>query len=361
MKEGGLLLLFCAALLLQTDAFIPQLRMPTKALAPSISRTCRGLPSLRMGYLDDLAPKKSTASPSSNQGGSGGLMPDADYTGFIDAEDGFDGGDGQVGVVGDGDNAMEKFDNREIVDNTVGGRGKVSGGTKDSRIDKRWNAWGADETDTEFQQDLINRGVVEIDQETGEDLRKVQRQQYENWFKQRKTWANEKAMRDAMEAVGGEKRQSHSDDYKSFLDTGKTEADPDNSNVIFATGAKGIDNSEILKKTDWKPCVAGTRIDGEFEVRGSGLVTIPVEANSMVSEQFIARFTDDSPSTFVVAENAWDLGDRMVMGEMPRRGQDKEFTVRFTPDGPLAQAQCATLVIDQEDGFKWTFKITGST
>ena len=24
-------------------------------------------------------------------------------------------------------------------------------------------------------------------------------------------------------------------------------------NVIFATGAKGIDNTEILKKNDWKP------------------------------------------------------------------------------------------------------------
>lgn len=70
---------------------------------------------------------------------------------FKDAEGGFDGGDGQVGVVGDGSNAMESFDNREvgdgerndIVDNTVGGHRKVSGGSTTNRIDKRWGAWGS--------------------------------------------------------------------------------------------------------------------------------------------------------------------------------------------------------------------------
>jgi hypothetical protein len=40
---------------------------------------------------------------------------------------------------------------------------------------------------------------------------------------------------------------------------------------------------------DWKPCAAGSRIDGEFEMRGSSMLTIPIEPNSMVTEQFIAR------------------------------------------------------------------------
>jgi hypothetical protein len=83
---------------------------------------------------------------------------------FKDAEGGFDGGDGQVGVVGDGSNAMEEFDQRGIVDNTgttylfhytvkkygnisstasVGGRGQVSGASKTNRIDKRWGQWGS--------------------------------------------------------------------------------------------------------------------------------------------------------------------------------------------------------------------------
>ena len=33
---------------------------------------------------------------------------------FVDATGGFDGGDGQVGVVGDGSNAMDAFDNRDV-------------------------------------------------------------------------------------------------------------------------------------------------------------------------------------------------------------------------------------------------------
>lgn len=33
---------------------------------------------------------------------------------FVDAEGGFDGGDGQVGVVGDGSNAMDSFDERDV-------------------------------------------------------------------------------------------------------------------------------------------------------------------------------------------------------------------------------------------------------
>ncbi|KAH8055210.1 hypothetical protein JL720_14319 [Aureococcus anophagefferens] len=37
------------------------------------------------------------------------------YDGFIDAE-GFDGGDGQVGVIGDGKNAMEEYDMNQAVE-----------------------------------------------------------------------------------------------------------------------------------------------------------------------------------------------------------------------------------------------------
>jgi hypothetical protein len=39
----------------------------------------------------------------------------------------------------------------------------------------------------------------------------------------------------------------------------------------------------------------------------------------------------------------------------------QEFTVRYNPSGPLAAPVVATLVIDQEDNWKWTYKITGRT
>ena len=44
------------------------------------------------------------------------VMPSLEQmdTEFVDATGGFDGGDGQVGVVGDGSNAMDTFDNRDV-------------------------------------------------------------------------------------------------------------------------------------------------------------------------------------------------------------------------------------------------------
>ena len=133
--------------------------------------------------------------------------------------------------------------------------------------------------------------MVEYDVLTGEDVRKVQRQQYENWFKQQKVWQQERAMRDQMEALDGKRRQGAAGgqtttDYQSLLNSGlksdtltnqelevshrfSSSADapacapcsadaphglmPCGQNVIFATGAKGFDNTEILRKKDWGP------------------------------------------------------------------------------------------------------------
>ena len=189
-------------------------------------------------------------------------------------------------------------------------------------------------------------------------------------------------------------------------------------------------------------------------------MTIPLEPNSMVSEQYIARFTDDTSPEFLVASTGWscscfisvlhvslssslfcrslsrpvsaahthgearlvltrlpvlgagyDVGSRQVDGMLPRRGTGEdglpitqEFTVRFHPNGPQTEPKMATLVclhphslppspqvrravaraalkrqeahlcacdcvavpacvqvIDAEDNWKWTYKITGRT
>jgi len=171
-------------------------------------------------------------------------------------------------------------------------------------------------------------------------------------------------MRDQMPSLSGEKRQVNTDDYKDFLMSGKSNdamTNKDMENVIFATGAKGFDNSEQLKKGDWKPCKGGFRIDGEFEIVGAGLVTICLEPNSMVAEQYIARFTDDSPAEFLVAKTGGDTGERQADGMLPRRGTNVDFTVRFNPQGPMPVPKVATLVIDAEDNWKWTYKISGRT
>jgi hypothetical protein len=314
-------------------------------------------------------------------------MPANDYADFVDATDGFDGGDGQVGVVGDGSNALDDFFTPDVqggqdassqiqtlgaikdggvsgnVAGAVGGRGKTSGATKDGRVDKRWNAWGSDAAD--ITEDLKKQGMVEYDVLTGEDIRKVQRQQMNNWFAQRAVWAKESAQREEMERLAGnEHRQMGTQDYFAELAKGKSSeelTEAEKENIIFATGARGIENKEALVKNDWKPCQAGTRIDGEFSIQGEGMVTIPVEPNSMVGEQYIARFTGDTDlSSWLVAKTGYDLGSSFVQGTLPRRGTDVEFFVRFNPSDKVGPPKVATLVIDAEDGWKWTFKITGS-
>jgi hypothetical protein len=75
------------------------------------------------------------------------------------------------------------------------------------------------------------------------------------------------------------------------------------------------------------------------------------------------RFTDDTDmSCFVVAKNGYDLGSEWVQGEIPRRGNSFELIVRHEPQGATyAAPKVATLVVDQEDGWKWTYKIIAST
>jgi hypothetical protein len=75
-------------------------------------------------------------------------------------------------------------------------------------------------------------------------------------------------------------------------------------------------------------CAAGTRIDGEYTCMAGGLVTFTLEPNSMVSEQFIARFTDDSANDFVVAAESYDIGKKEIRGELPRRGTGVHFALQ---------------------------------
>ena len=97
-----------------------------------------------------------------------------------------DGGDGQVGVVGDGDNQMEKFDQtavvkRELSSNAIGGKDSKSAKTKVAFEDNGYAA------------DLKNKGMTDVDN-YGEDRLYQRRQQLENCNNQQEV----KAQRDAV-------------------------------------------------------------------------------------------------------------------------------------------------------------------
>ena len=147
-----------AALATAVEGFAPTLRSPAipsfiKGPVCSQAPRLRSLVSPKMGYFEDLAKQEQDRAALDGKGQV--IMPDSDYTGFVDAQDGFDGGDGRVGVVGDGSNAMETFDNREVISASgsqgvpvagIGGREEGTAGkfgaSGGNRVDKRWNAWG---------------------------------------------------------------------------------------------------------------------------------------------------------------------------------------------------------------------------
>jgi len=273
-----------------------------------------------MGYLNDvpqsagapeddarsIAEKASVAFRTS----AGAVMPDKSYVGFVDSKDGFDGGDGQMGVVGDGQLAMEHFDTREVLLRDGSGpqtsvQVSLHSGQKPILPLAMKGKTGEMRTGTE--EPTTDKGT------------KVQRQLYENWGQQQRQRTVERGTRAQMEAVASGAV------YKSAGHVGGSE------NVL-----PGGCTSAILDKLLSAPVEAG-KVDGQLEIKGRGLVSILVETNSMVSEHFCARFTEDSGRPFVVAEDSHTVGGRSVAGLLPRRGTDKELVVRFDPDGAVSQ------------------------
>ena len=112
-----------------------------------------------------------------------GVTP-TNYEGFIDGE-GFDGGDGQVGVVGSEENNLDKFDGDGQQGNVVkrmSANTRVKGeslGGAESKARQR-NAFGKT---TGYAEKLKEQGMVEYN-EYGEDMLAARRQQLENWANQ---------------------------------------------------------------------------------------------------------------------------------------------------------------------------------
>lgn len=287
-----------------------------------------------MGYRSDFS--QYTVSPQEDaraiahraslafaESGKGAVMPDSSYLGFVDSE-GFDGGDAQMGVVGDGSVALEQFDTREVLlDSAPASAVHVSlrSGMKPI-LRPAMQRTGGEATGREVET-------------PGADGKRVQRQQYENWGKQQTQRAVEKSWLTSLAAASGEEGRD--------------------SRVIA-----GRSSSEVLAGLEREECRAGA-VDGEFWVRGSGLVSILLHPDSMVSEPFLARFTPDSPAPFTLAQpDSPSRPARSLGGVLPRRGTPQELVVRFEPDGMVADT-VATLVVDAEDGRKWTFRINAST
>jgi len=249
----------------------------------------------------------------------------ANYDGFVDG-DGFDGGDGQVGVVGDGSNAMETFDQSEAVKQR---RMNAVGGSESKQT--RSNVWGYT---TGYAEDLKKRGMVDYD-EYGEDRLAARRQQLENYRNQQELrLQKEGQMRDLYSLQGKQYEAQRHGSYLSGLEgpARKVEAPPGPQLSLDA----------------------GSQIHGTLTMaaplNGRGGTTLAIQNEYSTYADFVAGFAPGSDPAFTVEP---------TVGTLNRRGgQPQEFVVKFQPT-IVGQPRATALFVVETEDYKWTYECVG--
>eukprot|EP00638_Chattonella_subsalsa_P009983 CAMPEP_0117747012 /NCGR_PEP_ID=MMETSP0947-20121206/8267_1 /TAXON_ID=44440 /ORGANISM="Chattonella subsalsa, Strain CCMP2191" /LENGTH=316 /DNA_ID=CAMNT_0005564403 /DNA_START=266 /DNA_END=1216 /DNA_ORIENTATION=- len=247
----------------------------------------------------------------------------------------FDGGDGQVGVVGDGEDNMEKFDERSVI--------KGSTIVNESRSRQR-NAWGSGSTG--YAEELKKSGMVDYNLK-GEDKLQVRRQQLENYSNQMALKRAQDAAIDQMEAAEGTKVGRNTKDYFEAMSSGAS-LEEEKWNVYKP---EEPDFSEIT----FGEVSATGRIRKEYEI-----VAAPGKAGEVAIEQrnIVMTFQPFRAAFPAGTSSKWSV--RPESGVLERRGGETTvLTVTYRPDvmGPPEEAM---LVVDTEE-FKHIYKITGSS
>jgi len=274
-----------------------------------------------------------------------GLMA-TDYDDFVD-DDGFDGGDGQVGVVGDGTNAMEKFDMSGTVQ-TGNARSRIKGeqirGSESKKT--RANVFGHT---TGYAEELKEKGMSSVD-EYGEDKLYQRRQQLENWRNQRELRAQQNAAIDEMNRMTGinyDARMS-TQSYHSALNKGTQLAEDDSKWNMY----KGEDKGEAA--TEAVSGLAKGEITQSFDLVAQfpkpAFLQIEVHNDVMSYEDFVVGFSDDSCGS--------DYQVTPLSGQLNRRGGDPSIiSVTFVPQQPGGTRPLYIIVQTEES--KFTYYVNG--
>eukprot|EP00903_Cladosiphon_okamuranus_P018773 g17270.t1 len=279
----------------------------------------------------------------------------ASYEGFVDSE-GFDGGDGQVGVVGDGSNAMEQFDQKSV-SNPTDRRAQVKASTfvQESKSRQR-NAWGSGSSG--YADELKEQGMVKTNL-YGEDITKVRRQQFENYRnqqeitrKQRAEMAQQETMAGTgtMEEVANKWKRGGRSSYFDNINSAPSEGADESWNKYSAPVTSGMKDG-----TEW----GETTLTGNEKIEDTvqcvstsgrpGHATIQVRSTVMTYEPFHCTFVGDSRGFQVTPEE----------GTLNRRGGDpQELDVSYKGNGP-GDNRIGTLVVETEED-KWVYKIEGA-
>lgn len=231
---------------------------------------------------------------------------------FVEFEE-FDGGDGQMGVAGDGTKGLDKSDFET---------GSLASQMNKSRMRSARNAWG---TDTGYANQLREQGM---------DTARAQ--QLENWNNQmelKKKKDQQRFMTEQFDQI-----QSNADeDWRQLSKFGIERNQDFDMNEEFGEVKADVAVEGILELSARPGTMAG----------GIGFAEVSLKNEYMGFADFRAAFTADSATSFSVTPNEGSLSKEPTV-----------FQVRFRPDG-MGTFE-GYLVIETED-FKKTWKCIGTT
>lgn len=293
-----------------TYAFVP-------SCLPNTRTRTASAPPLK-GYLDDLTsdlnapdsnPIPEEESRDANKMDKSEIVNSGpgSFKDFVEFNE-FDGGDGQMGVAGDGSTGLEKIDNSPQI------------ASFKSKSMSAKNAWG---TDTGYAAKLLE----------GDSTMDVARaQQLENWANQQEVRAKNQQLQ-AMAEDFDSNQSSEEENWRQLANF-------------------GVERTEDFDMDETFGAVVPGNIDGRIELTSTinRVATHDIHLRNpyMGFADFRAAFTSDTPMEWSIEPNEGALMQR----------EDTHFTVKFKPQGPgLIQGY---LVIETED-FKKTWHVQGST
>lgn len=232
---------------------------------------------------------------------------------FVDFEE-FDGGDGQMGVAGDGQQGLEKI-GRDSQQTVVKPRGQ-GGGTSRDRSAK--NAWG---TSTGYAEELVSKGV---------DTARAQ--QFENYANQIEL---NKVRKESAKLTEMDEVNHIDEDWRTMAKFGVDRVQ--NFDLTEAFGPVIPDVNDITEVITLKA-----------NPNGIAFHTIPFRNPYMGFLDFRAALSDDTPKSWQVEPEEGNIG----------KSFDTDITVRFRPD--ITGTSEGYLVLDTEE-FKRTYKLVGLT
>lgn len=230
--------------------------------------------------------------------------------GFQDFQDEFDGGDGQMGVAGDGNKGLEKMGDGPTV---------VSKREDQSRMRSAKNAWG---TSTGYADQL---------RESNPSMDTARAQQLENWANQREVYRNQQYVKD-FEIADQNRKDSGEMDWRQLAKFGVERNQDFDLDATFGEVVPG----EITQVLEFRSVI------GRADVH-----VIPFKNDFMGFSDFRARFAPGSMGGFDVNPNDGSCSKTPV-----------DITVRFMPESMGVSE--AILVIETED-MKKTYKLIGTT